>query len=146
MGWIDKCISGCKKWDMLAARLLVGGMFVLAGVNKFMDVAGTAGYIESAGLPMAVMLVYLAGALEVLGGLTIITGFYFRYGAIALATFTILATAFFHNDWSDQTQMTLALKNGGILAALLYMKVFGPGSMAFGEKKMAEPAPVGGMV
>lgn len=136
-GIIDRCIEKCSKWDLLLARVLVGGMFVFAGLGKFMGVDMMVGYMLSVApwVPMPTAIMYLVAALEVIGGLALISGFYFRYGALALACFTVVVTALFHTDWSGdmgQMQMTLAMKNGAILGALLYMKIHGPGPLAFG--------------
>ncbi|MGL4280684.1 MAG: DoxX family membrane protein, partial [Albidovulum sp.] len=40
-----------RTYSPLIARILIGGFFLLAGVGKIGDVAGTAGYIQSVGLP-----------------------------------------------------------------------------------------------
>lgn len=143
MGFIDKMLSGCKKWDPLVARILIGGFFAFAGFGKFMGIEGTAGDIAAMmpWLPMPVMFAYLAGSLEVLGGLSIMTGYYFRYGVSALAIFTVVVTVFFHADWSDQMQMTLAFKNACIFGALLYMQAYGPGAFALGTSSHTPPSP-----
>jgi putative oxidoreductase len=72
--------------------------------------------------------IFLAGAvaLETLGGLSIITGFKPRWGAVALIVFLIPATLIFHRFWvfqgmERQMQMINFLKNVSIGGGLLYL-------------------------
>ena len=62
-------------WAPLVGRLLIGGMFVMAGVQKFTALAATAGYIASVGLPFPELLAPLSGALELVAGLSLIVGY-----------------------------------------------------------------------
>lgn len=124
----------------LLGRLLVGGMFTYAGITKFMDLAGTGAFIGSVGLPAPEVLAILTAALEVIAGVMLIIGFKTRLAAVVLAVFTVLTVIFFHADWSQPLQMTLAMKNGGIVAALLYMAAHGAGRYAMDNRHLA-PSP-----
>lgn len=121
---------------VIVARLLLALMFVLAGLNKFGNLQGTAGYIASGGLPMAGLLAPLVAALEVVGGLMLIVGWQARWAALALALFTLAASIGFHNFWAmpaDKAyiQQLMFLKNlavaGGLL--LVFAHGAGPGSL-----------------
>ncbi|MEO7404677.1 MAG: DoxX family protein [Burkholderiales bacterium] len=59
---------------LLVGRVLMGLLFLVAGIRKTMAVAGTAAYMAKGGVPMADTLVYAAIALEILGGLALIIG------------------------------------------------------------------------
>ena len=100
-------------------RILLAIIFIMAGFGKIADTAGTAAYMQSAGLPA--LLVWPTIALEVLGGLALIVGFQTRITAWALAAFTVLAAALFHNDFSNQMQMIMFLKNLSITGGLLIL-------------------------
>ena len=104
-------------------RMMLALIFILAGVGKIMDPAGTMGYMQSVGLPGA--LLWPTIALEVLGGLVVAVGFKIRYAAIALAIFTIATAVIFHRNFADQMQMIMFLKNIAIAGGLLLLAVGG---------------------
>ena len=43
-----------SKFAALIARILISPLFILAGLGKFLDLAGTDQYIQSTGLPAGV--------------------------------------------------------------------------------------------
>ena len=104
-------------------RIMLALIFILAGVGKMMDPAGTMGYMQSVGLPG--VLLWPTIALEVLGGLAVAVGFKTRYAAIALAIFSIAAAVIFHRNFADQMQMILFLKNIAMAGGLLLLAVGG---------------------
>ena len=104
-------------------RIMLALIFILAGVGKIMDPAGTMGYMQSVGLPGA--LLWPTIVLEVLGGLAVAVGFKTRYAAIALAIFTIATAVIFHRNFADQMQMIMFLKNIAIAGGLLLLAVGG---------------------
>ena len=107
----------------LIGRIMLALIFILAGVGKISDPAGTMGYMQSAGLPG--ILLWPTIALELLGGLALAVGYKTRYVAFALAGFTLLAAAMFHNNFGDQMQMIMFLKNIAIAGGLLLLAVSG---------------------
>lgn len=107
----------------LLGRIMLALIFILAGLGKIQDPAGTAGYIQSVGLPG--VLVWPTIALELLGGLAIIIGFKVRYAAFALAGFTVLAAIIFHHNFADQMQMIMFLKDISMAGGLLLLAVGG---------------------
>jgi putative oxidoreductase len=117
-----------KTYAPLLARLFVGGFFLLAGVGKIGDVAGTAGYIQSVGLPG--VLAWPAIIFEIVVGLSLILGFMIRPVALAGAAFCLFTAAVFHNNFADQIQMIMFLKNVSIAGAFLMFFAFGAGKLA----------------
>lgn len=124
-GEMDKVIE-------LAGRILLGHIFLLAGINKISAYEGTAGYMEAMGVPG--MLLPLVIVLEILGGLALIVGFRTRWAAISLAGFTVLAAILFHADFSDQTQMILFMKNWAITGGLLLAYRYGAGELSMDRR------------
>jgi putative oxidoreductase len=118
----------------LSGRILLGHIFLLAGINKIPAYEATAGYMEAMAVPG--ILLPLVILLEILGGLALITGFRTRWAAIALAGFTIVAAILFHADFSDQTRMILFMKNWAITGGLLLVYVYGAGEISI-DRKMA---------
>jgi len=117
---------------VVAARVLLALMFVLAGISKFTGLEGTAGYIASKGLPLAPLLAFGTASLEVLGGLALAFGLKARWAAGALAFFTLLASFLFHNFWAmpaDQVMVNqlMFMKNLSVIGGLLMVVAFGAG-------------------
>ncbi|MFN5996198.1 MAG: DoxX family protein [Paracoccaceae bacterium] len=117
-----------KTYSPLIARLLIGGFFLLAGVGKVADIAGTAGYIQSVGLPG--FLAWPAAIFEIVLGLALIVGYQTRIAALAGAAFCIFTAVLFHNNFADQTQMVMFLKNFSIAGAFLMFFANGAGKLA----------------
>ena len=109
----------------LTGRMLIAGMFVMAGVSKIGTFAGTQTYMASAGVPGALLPAVIA--LEALGGIALILGYRTRIVAIALAGFTVVAAFLFHNA-PDQMQQTMFMKNLAITGGLLILASRGSGS------------------
>ncbi|MXO90681.1 DoxX family protein [Pontixanthobacter aquaemixtae] len=114
----------------LVARILLAILFILAGFNKATDPAGTIGYISSVGLPLPQLVYAGTVAVELLGGLALLFGFKARLAGLALGLFSIVAALIFHNDFADQMQMTMFLKNLAIGGGMLMVFAFGPGRYA----------------
>jgi len=112
----------------------------LAGIEKLTGLEGTAGYIASVGLPAPKLLAFGAGLIEVAGSLMLIVGWQARWGALALAAFTLLANLLFHNYWTlpaDQQMVAqlFFLKNLAAMGGLLMVFAFGPGSISLDQRR-----------
>ena len=103
----------------LLGRIMLALIFIMAGIGKISDPAGTMGYMQSVGLPG--ILLWPTIALEVLGGLAIAVGFKVRYVAFALAGFCVLSALLFHKNFADQMQMIMFMKNIAIAGGLLLL-------------------------
>lgn len=126
----------------LLGRLLLGGFFLVAGLGKFAGLEGTAGYIASQGLPMPGVLAFLTAALETLGGLALMLGWQVRIAALALAAFTLLASALFHAYWAvpaEQAfvQQLLFNKNLALTGGLLMLVALGAGGWSLDGRRRA---------
>jgi putative oxidoreductase len=125
-----------KHFQDLAApigRILLALMFVVAGLNKISGYSGMQGYMDSMGVPGA--LLPLVIALEVVGGLVLMLGWHTRLTAFLLAGFTILATLIFHSNLGDQTQMLFFMKNLSIAGGLLLVVSHGAGPYSIDNRQ-----------
>lgn len=120
---------------LLIARILLAAIFILAGLGKFGDIAGTAGYIGSVGLPAPTLLAWLSGLFEVLVGLAVLVGFRTREASWALAAFSVVAALIFHNNLGDQMQMVMFLKNFAMAGGFLALATSGPGAYALDARR-----------
>lgn len=117
----------------LVGRIALALIFVMAGFNKIGGYEGTVGYMESMGVPGA--LLPLVIALELGGGLAIIAGFFTKPIALSLAGFSVAAAVLFHGNLGDQMQMILFMKNIGLAGGFLLLAANGPGDYSVDAKR-----------
>ncbi len=77
---------------MLAARLIIGGIFVYSGYEKATAMAMTAGFFAKMGIPA--FLAYIVTYGEMLGGLAVILGVYTELAAGLLCVIMLGAIYF----------------------------------------------------
>lgn len=126
----------------LAGRVLLAHIFIVSGWNKIGGFAGTQAYMESMGLPGA--LLPLVIVVELLGAVALVIGFQTRWAAIALAAFSIVAAIIFHDNFADQMQMISFMKNLAIAGGLLVLAQTGaaaPSVDASTRRAKAAPQP-----
>ena len=120
-------MNNLEKPTTLIGRILLGHIFVLAGFSKLgAGYAATQGWMEAMGVPG--MLLPAVILLEIAGGAALILGFQTRLTAAALAGFSIIAALIFHNNFADQIQMIMFMKNFAMAGGLLFIVAFGAGA------------------
>jgi putative oxidoreductase len=119
----------------LAGRALLSVIFIVAGIGKIGAYAGTQGYMESMGVPGA--LLPLVIALEIGGGLAVLLGWQTRVAAFLLAGFCLLSALIFHADLGDQMQSILFMKNLAIAGGLLTLCASGAGAWSLDARQQA---------
>ena len=134
--------NGLQNPTVLVGRILLGLLFILAGLGKIGDFNGTVGYVASGGLPMPAAVTVLTIAVELGGGLLLVFGLFTRWAALALAVFSVLSAIVFHNFWASpeaerMMQSTQFLKNLSIAGGMLVLAVFGPGTISIDAKRNA---------
>ncbi len=112
-------INILTKYADLPARAALSAIFIISGIGKISAFEGTQGYMESFGVPGAMLIPTILA--ELLGGLAILIGFQTRYAALVLAFFSIAAAIIFHADFGDQIQQIMFLKNIAIAGGLLLL-------------------------
>ncbi|HUS66357.1 MAG TPA: DoxX family protein, partial [Kofleriaceae bacterium] len=117
----------------------LASIFILSGVMKLIDTGGTVAHMEAQGIPYAHPLAILAGLVEIAGGLSVLTGFATRLGALALFLYLIPTTLVFHDFWNLSgaervPQMANFMKNLAIMGGLLVVAAFGPGRYSIDAK------------
>jgi putative oxidoreductase len=125
---------------IVIGRVLLALMFILSGFNKLTNLAGTAGYIASGGLPLPMLLAVVVGVLELVGGIAIAVGFQTRWAALALGLFTLLASVLFHRFWAvpaDQAfvQQLMFMKNLSVAGGLFIVAALGAGPASLDARR-----------
>ncbi|MGR3640450.1 DoxX family protein [Alterinioella nitratireducens] len=121
-------MSNPLSYGLLAARVLMALIFIVAGFGKLGDVQGFAGYLASGGLPA--VLAWPAILFEILAGLALLIGFQTRLTALALAAFSVVTAALYHFDPANSAQMTMFLKNVAMAGGYIALAVAGAGALA----------------
>jgi putative oxidoreductase len=126
-------MSTSSKWVLLVGRIGLGIIFLLSGLGKLAAWNGTVAFVASKGIPE--FLLVGATALELLGAVSLLTGFKARWGATALLVFLVPVTLVFHNFWGAQgsevqEQLTQFLQNVAIAGGLFVELAAGPGALS----------------
>jgi len=124
-----------NKYLPLVGRILMAAIFVMSGIGKIANPAATIGYISAMGLPFPELGLAAAIAIEVVGGLLLVAGFYTRPVALALAAFSIVTGLIFHSAIADQNQMIHLMKNFAMAGGLLQIAAFGAGSLSLDARR-----------
>jgi len=109
----------------LGGRILLSALFLVSGLGKVAGYAQTAAYMSSQGVPAALLPIVIAT--EILAAIAIIVGWQTRIAAFLLAGYTLLTAVLFHNNFADQIQMVMFLKNVSIAGGLLLLVANGAG-------------------
>lgn len=112
---------------IVIGRILFGGFFLMSGINHFTKLEAMTGYAKYKKLPAAKLGVLISGLMLVIGGISIILGYYADLGALLLAIFLILAAVIFHNFWKEtdatakQNEMLGFMKDMALAGAALIL-------------------------
>ncbi|HXY22444.1 MAG TPA: DoxX family protein [Burkholderiaceae bacterium] len=119
----------------LIGRILLGILFLIAGLGKINGYTDTLAYMHSQGVPGALLpLVILT---EIGGAGLIVAGLWTRWVAVLLAGFTLLAAILFHTHLSDQLQQIMFLKNLSIAGGFLLLAANGAGAWSVDARRGA---------
>ena len=127
-------MTSVQRYLPVLGRVFLAVLFVMSGIGKLTDPAGTIGYIQSAGLPLPNIAYGIALTVELLGGILLIVGYRTQLVALILAVFTIAAAIGFHNHFADQNQMIHFMKNIAITGGLLQVVAFGAGAFSLDSR------------
>jgi putative oxidoreductase len=112
----------------LLGRVGLSLIFLISGWGKLAGYAATQGYMESVGVPGA--LLPLVIALELGGGLALVAGVATRWTALALAAFSVVSALIFHADLADPIQSIMFWKNVAMAGGFLLLAANGPGALS----------------
>ena len=124
------------KFAELGGRVFLAAIFLLSGLGKIGQYAGTQAYMASAGVPG--QLLALVIALEIVGAVAIVIGWHTRFAALALAGFTLVAGLLFHANFQDQIAMIMFMKNIAIIGGFMLLFVHGAGAWSLDARRVIE--------
>ncbi|MBV7309507.1 MULTISPECIES: DoxX family protein [Acinetobacter] len=109
----------------LIARVLMAYIFLVAGWGKISAYSATVGYMESMGVPGA--LLPLTILVEFGGGLALLFGFQARFAAFGLGLFSVITAFIFHDGAQDSINF---MKNFAMAGGLFFLMLHGAGKMS----------------
>ena len=124
---------------VLAARVLFALIFVVACPTLLLP--ASAQYALQHGVPLAHILVPIAGVIGILGGLSVLLGYHAKIGAWLIVLFLAIVTPTMHNFWAvtdpmvAKDQMAHFLKNISMLGGALLLTQFGAGPWSLDARR-----------
>ena len=109
----------------LIARILMAYIFIVAGWGKVTAYQATVGYMESMGVPSA--LLPLTILVELGGGLALLFGFQARFAAMGLGVFSLITAFLFHGGADDGINF---MKNLAMAGGLFFLMLHGAGKFS----------------
>ena len=100
-------------------RVLIAQVFIIAGLSKIPNYADTWSFMVSTGVPGGLLPMVIL--LEVIGGLALLCGIQTRFIAVVLAMFSLITAFVFHNNFADQLQLMMFIKNIAISGGLIML-------------------------
>lgn len=124
-----------QRWVSFLGRVLLSLIFIISGISKVLDPAGTIAYIESTHLPLPHVAYVVALIVELGLGVALLVGFKAQLAAAGIAIFTFITALMFHSNMADPVQVIMFLKNITIIGGLLVVIAFGPGGYSVDNGK-----------
>lgn len=123
-----RTVDALAPYALVPARVLLGSLFLISGVQKIGAYEGMQGYMAAFGVEPS--LLPLVIAVEIGAAIALFVGCGARFAALALAGFSLVSAVVFHFDFSDQIQTIMFTKNVAIAGGLLALVAAGPGPLS----------------
>jgi putative oxidoreductase len=112
--------------SILLGRFLLGLYFLLPGIAKFADPSLHLEMMDAHGVAPALWLLWIAGAANLVAGVSLITGRHVRLVAYGCILYILLVNLMLHDFWNfegatAERELQNFVKNLGILAGLLVL-------------------------
>ena len=85
---------------LIVGRILFALIFINSGFAHFAQREAMTGYAQFKKVPAAKLAVPLTGLMILLGGISVVLGFWMDLGALLLAIFLIFSAFMMHNFWT----------------------------------------------
>ena len=151
--WVTPVTENLQSVALLLIRLILAYTFFAPAIMKWSDIAATAGWFESMGIPLPTLNAYMAASTELAGVVLLTLGLLSRLISIPLLITMFVAIATVHGangfnvisdtlQWSDASVTgelvegtSVCLQNGYenvlyYIAMLLVIVSFGPGKIS----------------
>jgi putative oxidoreductase len=134
--WLTPADRVAAQWGdalLVVARIFIGWIFIRYGWEQLSDLPKFADGLARRGVPG--FMAYIAGPIDMLGGIALVLGLGTRYVAPVMLVFTIVATLISHSFWSlpveqVRNQEAHFWRNVTLLGGLILLFVHGAGRFA----------------
>jgi putative oxidoreductase len=96
MTGLSDALEGYAEYNPFLLRLALGIVMVAHGADKIGGVGGFAGFLDSMGVPVAIVFAWIVTIVELGGGLLLLAGVLTRYVALLMAVDMAVATVLVH--------------------------------------------------
>ena len=103
----------------LVGRVFISVLFFINGIFKINNYEGTIEWMDGYGLPG--IMIIPAIIIEIVAPILIVIGYKTKIAATLLFLFCITTAFIFHNDFSDQMQLTAFLKNIALAGGFMFL-------------------------
>ncbi|WP_027165572.1 DoxX family protein [Mesorhizobium sp. WSM3224] len=94
---------------------LIGGVFVVAGIEHFVKFRAMSDYLASRGFPAPALMLATGSAVEIVAGLMLALGFALPFAAGALAAFTLATNVMLLRFWASEEPERQVLRNAFLI-------------------------------
>lgn len=124
----------------LVARACLAAVFLVSGITKALGWSGGLAEVVELGLPLPALALSSTIVVQLIGGFAVLTGVAARWGALALAAFTLLATLIAHAFWAAPPEVrgqeaVIFLEHLGLVGGLLLLVAVGPGTYSLSMRR-----------
>ena len=131
----DTKAAGFQDIALVAGRILLGALFIIAAYNKFKGYDGTIAYFTRLGVPAASVTAPLVELFEVVAAVMLIVGYQTRLVALTIVVFVLVAALFAHTNFADGNQLNHFLKNVAIAGGCLSLFASGAGGFSVDARR-----------
>ena len=116
---------------VLAGKILLGSVFVVAGLRHLMIVPVLATAVAARGVPFPRAAVLAGTGFQIVAGLALVLGVFPTWASLGLILFTIVASFLLVNFWDKEGEERIALSNAfqtniGLIGGLLLAATLNP--------------------
>ena len=114
----------------LVGRILLGGMFVVAGLRHLMIAPVLTLAVAARGVPFSRAVLLAGTGFQIVAGLALVLGFCIAWAALGLILFTVVASVLLVNFWDKEGEEQIALTNAfqtniGLIGGLMLAAAYG---------------------
>lgn len=125
-------MNAVTQYACLIGRILIGQLFLLAGISKIGQFGQLAAGIAAKGWPASQVALIITIIIEIGGAVMLILGWRAKLAAAAIFLWIIPVTFTFHNFWNmtgpvAYVNQIMFQKDLALMGGLLFIFVFGPG-------------------
>ena len=117
--WLGVKLSFMTNIIDLLGRIFISVLFFINGIFKINNYEGTIEWMDGYGLPG--IMIIPAIIIEIVAPILIVIGYKTKIAAALLFLFCISTAFIFHNDFSDQIQLTAFLKNIALAGGFMFL-------------------------